>query len=66
MKAKKKMYVNGGKAPIVPDPKKKVVIPAPKKKTGMDAVKALGEYVTTFGFAKEGYNPNPKKTTKKK
>ena len=26
MKAKKSMYKNGGKAPIVPDPKKKVVI----------------------------------------
>jgi len=35
--------------------------PAPKKKTGMDAVKDLGKYVSTFGLATEGYNPNPKK-----
>ena len=39
--------------------------PAPKKKSGMDAVKALGEYVSTFGYAKEGYNPAPSKSAKK-
>jgi hypothetical protein len=40
--------------------------PAPKKKTGMDAVKALGKYVSTFGFATEGYNPAPSKKAKKR
>jgi hypothetical protein len=40
---------------------KKGLSPAPKPKTGMDALKALGKYVTTFGFATEGYNPNPNK-----
>jgi hypothetical protein len=40
---------------------KKTLSPAPKPKTGMDALKALGKYITTFGFATEGYNPNPKK-----
>ena len=43
---------------------KKTLPPAPKKKTGMDALKALGEYVTTFGFATEGYNPAPSKKAK--
>lgn len=52
-------YAMGGKTPIVPDPKKKVVLPEPKKKTGMDALKAVGEYLTTFGYATEGYNPRP-------
>jgi hypothetical protein len=49
--------------------KTKPLSPAPKPKTGMDALKALGQYVSTFGFATEGYNPAPKKTavkTKKK
>ena len=44
---------------------KKPLLPAPKKKTGMDAVKALGEYVSTFGYAKERYNPAPSKAAKK-
>jgi len=38
-------------------PVKKKLSPAPKPKTGMDALKALAEYFTTFGFATEGYNP---------
>jgi len=46
-------------------PKKKPLSPAPKPKTGMDALNALGKYVSTFGFATEGYNPAPsKKATK--
>ena len=45
-------------------PVKKTLPPAPKKKTGMDALKALGKYVTTFGFATEGYNPAPSKKAK--
>ena len=44
---------------------KKQLSPAPKKKTGMDAVKALGKYVSTFGLATEGYNPAPSKKAKK-
>jgi hypothetical protein len=44
---------------------KKTLLPAPKPKTGMDALKALGKYVTTFGFAKEGYNPAPSKKASK-
>ena len=48
-----------------PTPKKgslkKGLSPAPKPKTGMDALKALGKYVTTFGLATEGYNPDPNK-----
>jgi hypothetical protein len=36
---------------------KKPLTPAPVKKTGMDAVKALGKYVSTFGFATDKYNP---------
>lgn len=44
---------------------KKTLSPAPKPKTGMDALKALGKYVTTFGFAKEGYNPAPSKKASK-
>ena len=43
----------------------KKLIPEPKKKTGMDAVKALGKYVSTFGLATEGYNPAPSKDAKK-
>lgn len=43
----------------------KKLIPEPKKKTGMDALKALGEYVSTFGYATEGYNPAPNKGAKK-
>ncbi len=46
--------------------KKKELPPPPKKKTGMDALKALVEYVTTFGYAKEGYNPAPSKEATKK
>jgi hypothetical protein len=44
---------------------KKPLTPAPKKKTGMDGVKAMGKYVSTFGLATEGYNPDPKKQKKK-
>jgi hypothetical protein len=44
---------------------KKQLSRAPKKKTGMDAVKALGKYVSTFGLATEGYNPAPSKKAKK-
>jgi len=40
---------------------KKTLSPAPKSKTGMDALKALAKYITTFGFATEGYNPAPNK-----
>lgn len=43
----------------------KALPPKPKKKTGMDAVKALGKYVSTFGLATEGYNPAPSKDAKK-
>ena len=43
---------------------KKTLSPAPKPKTGMDALKALAEYVATFGFATEGYNPAPSKKAK--
>lgn len=32
----------------------------PKKKTGMDAVKAVGKYVSTFGGATERDNPKQK------
>ena len=35
-------------------------MPAAKKKTGMDALKAVGKYVSTFGLATEKYNPKPK------
>ena len=45
--------------------KKKPLLPAPKSKTGMDALKALGKYASTFGFATEGYNPAPSKKAKK-
>jgi len=45
-------------------PVKKKLSPAPKPKTGMDALKALAEYFTTFGFATEGYNPAPSKKAK--
>ena len=45
--------------------KKKPLSPAPKSKTGMDALKALGKYASTFGFATEGYNPAPSKKAKK-
>ena len=31
----------------------------------MDALKGLGEYVKTFGYAKEKYNPAPSKAAKK-
>ena len=54
----KKMQTGGSTA-------KKTLSPAPKPKTGMDALKALGKYVTTFGFAKEGYNPAPSKKASK-
>ena len=40
-------------------------IPAPKKKGAMDALKAIGKYVSTFGLATEGYNPAPSKEAKK-
>ena len=43
----------------------KKLTPEPEKKTGKDAVKALGKYVSTFGFATEGYNPAPSKGAKK-
>jgi hypothetical protein len=43
--------------------KSKKPVAAPK--TGMDALKALGKYVSTFGFATEGYNPAPSKKAKK-
>ena len=43
----------------------KALPPKPKKKTGMDAVKDLGKYVSTFGLATEGYNPAPSKGPKK-
>jgi hypothetical protein len=43
----------------------KALPPKPKKKTGMDAVKDLGKYVSTFGLATEGYNPAPSKDAKK-
>jgi len=46
--------------------KKKELPPPPEKKTGMDALRALQEYVTTFGYAKEGYNPAPSKEATKK
>lgn len=46
-------------------PVKRTLPPAPKPKTGMDALKALGKYITTFGFATEGYNPAPSKKAKK-
>lgn len=53
----------GGSQP--PKKQTKVTLPpAPKKKTGMDGLKALGKYVSTFGLATEGYNPNPKKKKK--
>jgi hypothetical protein len=39
---------------------------APPKKTGMDAIKDLGKYVSTFGLAKEKYNPAPSKEATKK
>ena len=42
-------------------PPKQKLSPAAKPKTGMDALKALGKYITTFGFATEGYNPAPNK-----
>ena len=45
-------------------PVKKTLSPAPKPKTGTDALKALGKYVTTFGFANEEYNPAPSKKAK--
>jgi hypothetical protein len=45
---------------------KKALTPAPKKKTGMDGLKALGEFVSTFGYAKEKYNPAPSKEGTKK
>lgn len=45
---------------------KKPLSPAPVKKTGMDAVKALGKYVSTFGLATEKYNPAPSKEGTKK
>ena len=45
--------------------KKKPLLRAPKSKTGMDALKALGKYASTFGFATEGYNPAPSKKAKK-
>ncbi len=53
--------------PPAPTPKKQtkaVLPPAPKKKTGMDGLKDLGKYVSTFGLATEGYNPDPKKKKK--
>jgi hypothetical protein len=40
--------------------KKKPLSPAPKPKTGMDALKALYEHVTTFGGATKKDNPKQK------
>jgi hypothetical protein len=54
------------KAPKAQNGVKKALTPAPKKKTGMDAVKALGKYVSTFGLATEKYNPAPSKEGTKK
>ena len=39
---------------------KKGLSPAPKPKTGMDALKALYEHVTTFGGATKKDNPKQK------
>jgi hypothetical protein len=39
---------------------KKSLTPAAKKKTGMDAIKAVGKYVSTFGGATERDNPKQK------
>lgn len=39
---------------------KKPLSPAPKKKGAMDAVKAVGKYVSTFGGATERDNPKQK------
>jgi len=47
-------------------PAKKTVPAAPAKKTGMDAVKALGKYVSTFGLATEKYNPAAGRYTSEK
>ena len=58
---KKTKYQTGGN---VSD--KKTLPPAPPKKTGTDALKALGEYVSTFGYAKEKYNPAPSREGTKK
>jgi len=38
----------------------------PKKKTAMDGLKDLGKYISTFGFATEGYNPADGRYPKKK
>lgn len=54
------------KAPKAQSGVKKPLTPAPKKKTGMDALKALGKYVSTFGLATEKYNPAPSKEATKK
>jgi hypothetical protein len=47
------------------NPKKIKLPPARKPKTGMDALKAFVDYVSTFGYATEGYNPAPSKEAKK-
>jgi hypothetical protein len=39
---------------------KKELPAAPPKKGAMDALKAVGKYVSTFGLATEKYNPKPK------
>ena len=54
----------GGSQP--PKKQTKVTLPpAPKKKTGMDGLRDLGKYVSTFGLATEGYNPRPNNKKKK-
>lgn len=58
--AESKMEAAKAKAKVKPKAQngvKKPLTPAPVKKTGMDAVKALGKYVSTFGFATDKYNP---------
>jgi hypothetical protein len=39
---------------------KKELYPAPKKQTGMDALKSIGKYVSTFGGATEKDDPKQK------
>ena len=57
----KKMKNGGSLNKKSTDPKTKTELPpAPKKKTGMDALKALGKHVSTFGGATERDNPKQK------
>ena len=55
--AMNKQYFSRGKSSLKSMKKE---MPAAKKKTGMDALKAVGKYVSTFGLATEKYNPKPK------